>query len=101
MVPGGMAKKRNKADKLQRQTEQLDKRLDRRPDEIERKKTTPRGREPSYTLPPWALTPPQSVKETRQGQTRAGRKEGFASFVERSPNAANNSLKTSVMTAAR
>jgi hypothetical protein len=35
-----MAKKRTKADRLQRQTEQLDKRVDRRPDEIEKKKTT-------------------------------------------------------------
>jgi hypothetical protein len=34
-----MAKKRTKADKLQRQTEQLDKKVDRRPDEIEKKKT--------------------------------------------------------------
>jgi hypothetical protein len=34
-----MAKKRTKADRLQRQTEQLDKRADRRPDEIENKKT--------------------------------------------------------------
>ena len=35
----GMAKKRTKADKLQRQTEQLEKRVERRPDEIEKKKT--------------------------------------------------------------
>jgi len=35
-----MEKKRTKADKLQRQTEQLGKRVDRRPDEIERKKTS-------------------------------------------------------------
>jgi hypothetical protein len=34
-----MAKKRTKADKLQRQTEQLDKRVERRPDEIEGKKS--------------------------------------------------------------
>jgi hypothetical protein len=34
----GMAKKRTKADRLQRQTEQLEKRVDRRPDEIEKKK---------------------------------------------------------------
>ena len=31
-----MAKKRTKADRLERQTEQLDKRVDRRPDEIEK-----------------------------------------------------------------
>jgi prefoldin subunit 5 len=36
----GIEKKRTKADRLQRQTEQLEKRLDRRPDEIEKKKTT-------------------------------------------------------------
>ncbi|HYL16962.1 MAG TPA: hypothetical protein VEV41_28270 [Terriglobales bacterium] len=35
-----MAKKRTKADKLQRQTEQLERKADRRPDEIEKKKTT-------------------------------------------------------------
>ncbi len=35
-----MAKKRTKADRSQRQTEQLDKRVDRRPDEIEKEKTT-------------------------------------------------------------
>jgi len=35
-----MAKKRTKAENLQRQTEQLDKKVDRHPDEIEKKKTT-------------------------------------------------------------
>jgi len=35
-----MAKKRTKADRLQRQTEQLERRVDRRPEEIEKKKTT-------------------------------------------------------------
>ena len=38
-----MAKKRTKADRLQRQTEQLDKKGDRRPDEIEKKKTIEEG----------------------------------------------------------
>jgi hypothetical protein len=38
-----MAKKRTKADKSQRQTEQLEKRVDRRPDQIEKKKTTREG----------------------------------------------------------
>jgi hypothetical protein len=33
------AKKRTKADRLQRQTEQPEKRVDRRPDQIEKKKT--------------------------------------------------------------
>jgi len=36
----GMAKKRTKADRSQRQTEQLEKRIDRCPDEIEKKKPT-------------------------------------------------------------
>jgi Protein of unknown function (DUF2934) len=35
-----MAKKRTKADKSQRQTEQLEKRVDRRPNESEKEKTT-------------------------------------------------------------
>ncbi|MGA9903574.1 MAG: hypothetical protein ACLP0H_02290 [Terriglobales bacterium] len=35
-----MAKKRTKADRSERQTEQLGKRIDRRPDEIEKKKPT-------------------------------------------------------------
>lgn len=35
-----MAKKRTKADRLERQTAQLEKRVDRHPDEIEKKKTT-------------------------------------------------------------
>jgi prophage antirepressor-like protein len=39
----GMAKKRTKADRLERQTEQLGKRVDRHPDEIEKKKTTSDG----------------------------------------------------------
>jgi len=34
-----MATKRTKADRLQRQTEQLEKRVDRHPDEIKKKKT--------------------------------------------------------------
>jgi hypothetical protein len=33
-----MAKKRTKAERLQRQTEQLEKKADRHPDEIEKKK---------------------------------------------------------------
>jgi hypothetical protein len=37
-----MAKKRTKADKLERQTEQLGKKVDRRPDEIEKKKPPPK-----------------------------------------------------------
>jgi hypothetical protein len=39
----GMAKKRTKADRLRRQTEQLEKRVDRRPDKIEKKGTSREG----------------------------------------------------------
>jgi hypothetical protein len=35
-----MAKKRTKADKLQRQTEQIERKANRRPDEVEKKETT-------------------------------------------------------------
>jgi len=35
-----MAKKRTKADRLERQTQQLGEKVDRHPDEIEKKKTT-------------------------------------------------------------
>jgi hypothetical protein len=47
-----MAKKRTKADRSQRQTEQLEKRVDRRPDEIEEKKTTlaPKPDEPTVLI---------------------------------------------------
>jgi len=38
-----MAEKRTKADRLERQTEQLGKRVDRHPDEIEKKKATREG----------------------------------------------------------
>jgi Protein of unknown function (DUF2934) len=49
----GMAKKRTKADRLQRQTEQLEKRVDRHPDEIEEKPSTlaPRSDEPTVLIP--------------------------------------------------
>ena len=48
-----MAKKRTKADRLQRQTEQLDKKVDRRPDEIEKKPSTlaPKSDEPTVLIP--------------------------------------------------
>jgi hypothetical protein len=36
----GMAKKRTKAERLQRQTEQQEKKVDRRPEEIEKKPST-------------------------------------------------------------
>jgi hypothetical protein len=49
----GMAKKRTKADRLQRQTEQQEKRIDRRPEEIEEKPSTlaPKSDEPTVLIP--------------------------------------------------
>jgi len=49
----GMAEKRTKADKSQRQTEQLEKRVDRHPDEIEKKPSTlaPKSDEPTLLIP--------------------------------------------------
>jgi hypothetical protein len=48
-----MAKKRTKADRLQRQTEQQEKRIDRRPEEIENKTSTlaPKSDEPAVLIP--------------------------------------------------
>jgi hypothetical protein len=48
-----MAKKRTKADRLQRQTEQQEKRIDRRPEEIEKKPSTlaPKSDEPPVLIP--------------------------------------------------
>jgi hypothetical protein len=49
----GMAKKRTKADRLERQTEQLGKRADRCPDEIEKEPSTlaPKSDEPTVLIP--------------------------------------------------
>jgi anti-sigma-K factor RskA len=48
-----MAKKRTKADRLQRQSEQLDKMVDRHPDEFEKKPSTlaPKSDEPTVLIP--------------------------------------------------
>ena len=48
-----MAKKRTKADRLERQTEQLGKRVDRQPDEIEKEPSTlaPKSDEPTVLIP--------------------------------------------------
>jgi hypothetical protein len=48
-----MATKRTKADRSQRQTEQLQKRVDRHPDEIEKKSSTlePKSVEPTVVIP--------------------------------------------------
>jgi hypothetical protein len=54
-----MAKKRTKADKLERQTEQLERKADRPPDDIEKKKTT---RDDVHE------TPSQTVREVTEGR---------------------------------
>jgi hypothetical protein len=48
-----MAKNRTKTDRLPRQSEQLDKRIDRHPDEIEKKPSTlgPKSNEPTVLIP--------------------------------------------------
>jgi hypothetical protein len=48
-----MAKKRTKAERLQRQTEQQEKKVDRRPEEIEKKPSTlaPKSAEPTVLIP--------------------------------------------------
>jgi hypothetical protein len=48
-----MAEKRTKADRQERQTEQLEKRVDRHPDEIEKKPLTlaPKSDEPTVLIP--------------------------------------------------
>jgi hypothetical protein len=48
-----MAKKRTKADRLERQIEQLEKREDRQPDEIEKEPSTlaPKSDEPTLLIP--------------------------------------------------
>jgi hypothetical protein len=48
-----MAKKRTKADRLERQTEQQEKKVDRRPQEIEKKPSTlvPKSDEPTVLIP--------------------------------------------------
>jgi hypothetical protein len=81
-----MAKKRTKADRLQRQTEQLEKRVDRHPDEIEKKKTTREGMNQAAaqtTLAPKSDEPTVLIPIEQQIQQRAyelyerrGRTEG-------------------------
>jgi hypothetical protein len=81
-----MAKKRTKADRLQRQTEQLEKRVDRHPDEIEKKKTTREGMNQAAaqtTLAPKSDEPTLLIPIEQQIQQRAyelyeqrGRTEG-------------------------
>ena len=49
----GYGKKRTEADRLQRQSEELDKRVDRHPDEIEKNPSTlaPKSDEPTVLIP--------------------------------------------------
>jgi hypothetical protein len=81
-----MSEKRTKADRLERQTEQLEKRVDRHPDEIEKKKTTRedvnRARAQT-TLAPKSDEPTVMIPIEQQIQRRAyelyeqrGRREG-------------------------
>ena len=81
-----MSEKRTKADRLERQTEQLGKRVDRHPDEIEKKKTTRedvnRARAQT-TLAPKSDEPTVMIPIEQQIQRRAyelyeqrGRREG-------------------------
>jgi hypothetical protein len=81
-----MAKKRTKADRVERQTEQLEKKVDRHPDEIEKKKTTRDdvNRAPAQTtLAPKSDEPTLLIPIGQQIQQRAyelyeqrGRKQG-------------------------
>jgi hypothetical protein len=69
-----MAKKRTRADRLERQTEQLEKKDDRRPDEIEKKKAARNGvnRAPDQTtLAPKSDEPTVLIPIEQQIQQRA------------------------------
>jgi hypothetical protein len=70
----GMAKKRTKADRLQRQTEQQEKRVDRRPEEIEKKPSTlaPKSDEPTVLIP----TKQQIRQRAYELYERRGRTDG-------------------------
>jgi hypothetical protein len=70
----GMAQKRTKADRLERQTEQLEKRADRHPDQIEKKKTTREGMNQApaqTTLAPKSDEPTVLIPIEQQIQQRA------------------------------
>ena len=70
----GTAKKRTKADKLQRQTEQLGKDVDRRPDEMEDKKTASEAGNEAVTqttLAPKSDEPTVLIPIEQQIQQRA------------------------------
>ena len=69
-----MAKKRTKADRLDRQTEQQEKRVDRHPDEIEKKPSTlaPKSDEPPVLIP----TEQQIQQRAYELYERRGRTDG-------------------------
>jgi hypothetical protein len=69
-----MAKKRTKADRLQRQTEQQDKRVDRRPEEIEQRPSTleRKSDEPTVLIP----TERQIQQRAYELYERRGRTDG-------------------------
>jgi len=70
----GMATKRTKVDRSQRQTEQLEKKVDRHPDEIEKKPSTlaPRSDEPPVLIP----TEQQIQQRAYELYEQRGRTEG-------------------------
>jgi len=69
-----MATKRTKVDRSQRQTEQLEKKVDRHPDEIEKKPSTlaPRSDEPPVLIP----TEQQIQQRAYELYEQRGRTEG-------------------------
>jgi hypothetical protein len=70
-----MATKRTKADRSQRQPEQLEKKVDRNPDEIEKKPSTraPRSDEPTVLVP----IEEQIQERAYQRYEQRGRTDGY------------------------
>jgi hypothetical protein len=70
-----MVEKRTKADRLERRTEQLGKRVDRHPDEIEKKPSTlaPKSDEPTVLIP----MEQQIQQRAYELYERRGRKDGY------------------------
>src|ERR1035438_8943859 len=83
----GMAEKRTKADRLERQTEQLEERADRHPDEIEKKPSTlaPKSDEPTVLIPHREANP-----ATRLRTLRAARKDRRSRFGRLAPSRARD-----------
>jgi Protein of unknown function (DUF2934) len=70
-----MAQKRTKVDRLERQTEQLEKRIDRHPDQIEKKPSTlaPKSDEPTVLIP----IEQQIQQRTYELYEQRGRTDGY------------------------